>query len=139
MPEIIVALQRRIDEAKDIHEDFRLWFTWQHIPLPQLQLLQRSIVINCQPIRAIRYHSNQFVYSLDEDIFEAESTKRNVMSTLIDLHRRWEWSNDYAPFFWHAAFRLHSTNVLADMSSHAHFFSRDTYSTTRSVNHWENI
>ena len=131
VPNIIVALQRQIDEAKDIHEDFRLWFTWQHVSLPQLQLLQRSIVINCQSIRAIRYHSCMFVYSLREEMFSVDSTTRNVMSTLIELHRRWEWSKDYAPFFWHAAFRLNSTHVLADMSNHSHFFSRKTISTTR--------
>ena len=54
--------QRRIDEATDIHDDFRLWFTWQNEQLPQLQLLQKSIIIHCQPIRALRYHSNLFVY-----------------------------------------------------------------------------
>jgi flagellar biosynthesis GTPase FlhF/predicted nucleic acid-binding Zn-ribbon protein len=130
VPNIIVALQRRIDEAKDIHEDFRLWFTWQHEALPQLQLLQRSIVINCQPIRAIRYHSNMFVYSLRESIFEVDSTNRSIMSCLLNLHRRWEWSKDYAPFYWHAAFRLHSTNIMCEMSSHTEFFSTETLSTT---------
>ena len=91
-----MALQRRIDEAKDIHEDFRLWFTWEHTSLPQLQLLQRSIVIHCQPIRAIRYHTNTFVYSINESVFEESSAKRSVMSCLVHLHRRWEWSTDYA-------------------------------------------
>ena len=130
VPNIIVALQRRIDEAKDIHEDFRLWFTWQHTPLPQLQLLQKSIVINCQPIRAIRYHTKTFVYSLDESIFDSESTKRNIISCLLELHRRWEWSCDYAPFYWHAAFRMHSTNILHEMSIYAEHFSPDAVSTT---------
>ena len=132
VPNIIVALQRRIDEAKDIHEDFRLWFTWQHTALPQLQLLQRSIVINCQPIRAIRYHTNTFVYSLDETIFETESTKRNIITCLMELHRRWEWSTDYAPFYWHAAFRMHSTNILHEMTLYAEHFSMDISSTSSS-------
>ena len=123
VPNIIVALQRRIDEAKDIHEDFRLWFTWEHTSLPQLQLLQRSIVIHCQPIRAIRYHTNTFVYSINESVFEESSSKRDVMSCLVHLHRRWEWSTDYAPFYWHAAFRMHSTNILCDMSHYADSFS----------------
>ena len=123
VPNIIVALQRRIDEAKDIHEDFRLWFTWEHTSLPQLQLLQRSIVIHCQPIRAIRYHTNTFVYSINESVFEESSAKRHVMGCLVHLHRRWEWSADYAPFYWHAAFRMHSTNILSDMSHYAHSFS----------------
>ena len=130
VPNIIVALQRRIDEAKDIHEDFRLWFTWEHKSLPQLQLLQRSIVIHCQPIRAIRYHTNTFVYSLPESIFEKDSTKRSILSTLVHLHRRWEWSTDYAPFYWHAAFRMHSTAILGDMSHYADSFSTKILTTT---------
>ena len=130
VPNIIVALQRRIDEAKDIHEDFRLWFTWEHTALPQLQLLQRSIVIHCQPIRAIRYHTNTFVYSLSESIFEKEGTKRNIMCSLIQLHRRWEWSTDYAAFYWHASFRMHSTNILTDMYQYADYFSSEIMSTT---------
>ena len=130
VPNIIVALQRRIDEAKDIHEDFRLWFTWEHTALPQLQLLQRSIVIHCQPIRAIRYHTNTFVYSLSESIFEKAGTKRNIMCSLIHLHRRWEWSTDYAAFYWHAAFRMHSTNILMDMYQYADDFSSEILSTT---------
>ena len=130
VPNIIVGLQRRIDEAKDIHEDFRLWFTWEHTGLPQLQLLQRSIVIHCQPLRAIRYHTNTFVYSLSESVFEESSTQRTIMSCLVHLHRRWEWSNDYAPFFWHAAFRMHSTNILSDLSQHADFFVPQTTSTS---------
>lgn len=133
VPNIIVALQRRIDEAKDIHEDFRLWFTWEHTSLPQLQLLQRSIVIHCQPIRAIRYHTNTFVYSLSESIFEKDSTKRHVMSTLVHLHRRWEWSTDYAPSFWHMALRMHSTNILGDMSHYADSFATKTLSSGRKV------
>ena len=130
VPNIIVALQRRIDEAKDIHEDFRLWFTWEHTALPQLQLLQRSIVIHCQPIRAIRYHTNTFVYSLSESIFEKAGTKRNIMCSLIHLHRRWEWSTDYAAFYWHNAFRMHSTNILMDMYQYADDFSSEILSTT---------
>ena len=119
-----------LDEAKDIHEDFRLWFTWEHTALPQLQLLQRSIVIHCQPIRAIRYHTNTFVYSLSESIFEKAGTKRNIMCSLIHLHRRWEWSTDYAAFYWHAAFRMHSTNILMDMYQYADDFSNEILSTT---------
>ena len=130
VPNIIVALQRRIDEAKDIHEDFRLWFTWEHTSLPQLQLLQRSIVIHCQPIRAIRYHTNTFVYSINESVFEDSSAKRHVMGCLVHLHRRWEWSADYAPFYWHAAFRMHSTNILSDMSHYAHSFSQSATEAT---------
>jgi hypothetical protein len=37
-------------------------FTWQNVELPQLQLLQRSIIIHCQPVRALRYHSSLFIY-----------------------------------------------------------------------------
>ena len=69
-------------------------------------------------------------FSLEESMFESETTKRNVICCLLELHRRWEWSSDYAPFYWHAAFRMHSTNILHEMSLYADNFSPDIISTT---------
>ena len=123
VPDIIVALQRRIDEANDIHEDFRLWFTWQNEELPHLQLLQKSITIYCQAIRALQYHTKLFVYSLDEAIFKEANLKRNIISALVYLHRKWESREEYAKFYWQSTLKLPSTQILAEVAQYASMFS----------------
>ena len=123
VPDIIVALQRRIDEASDIHEDFRLWFTWQNQELPHLQLLQKSITIHCQAIRALQYHKKLFVYSLDEAMFKEDSLKRNIICALVYLHRKWESREEYAKFYWQSTLTLPSTQILSEVSKYVHLFS----------------
>ena len=123
VPDIIVALQRRIDEANDIHEDFRLWFTWQNEELPHLQLLQKSITIHCQAIRALQYHNKLFVYSLDDTMFKEDSLKRNIISALMYLHRKWESREEYAKFYWQSTLSLPSAQILSEVSKYVHLFS----------------
>ena len=59
-PEFLFRLEQRLDEIEleDIHEDFRVWFTWSASPqkLPHLPLLQRALLVYCQPSREIRFH-----------------------------------------------------------------------------------
>ena len=70
-------------------------------PAPHLQLIQRSITIYCQQVRALQYHTSLMVYSLEEAVFTpTDSLKCQIVSALCALHRKWEHRAG-KHIFWH--------------------------------------
>ena len=66
VPNFLPVLDKRIQEKdpEDVHEDFRVWMTWTQGRLPTFSLLQRAIVLSCEPCRDIRYHNSNFLYNI---------------------------------------------------------------------------
>ena len=66
VPNFLPKLDKRIQEKdpEDVHEDFRVWMTWTQGRLPTFSLLQRAIVLSCEPCRDIRYHNSNFLYNI---------------------------------------------------------------------------
>ena len=66
VPNFLPKLDKRSQEKdpEDVHEDFRVWMTWTEGQLPTISLLQRAIVLSCEPCRDIRYHNSNFLFNI---------------------------------------------------------------------------
>ena len=56
VPYFLPQLEKQINEKdkEDIHEDFRVWMTWCSQEVPAFTLIQKSVLLFCEPSRDIR-------------------------------------------------------------------------------------
>ena len=66
VPFFLPILEKKINEKdkEDIHEDFRVWMTWCSKTFPAFTLLQKAIILYCEPSRDIRFHRTNFFYNV---------------------------------------------------------------------------
>ena len=81
MPNFLPKLDKRIQEKdpEDVHEDFRVWMTWTQGRLPTFSLLQRAIVLSCEPCRDIRYHNSNFLYNIPLKVLQKLFNENSIL------------------------------------------------------------
>ena len=81
VPNFLPKLDKRIQEKdpEDVHEDFRVWMTWTNGHLPTFSLLQRAIVLSCEPCRDIRYHNSNFLYNIPLKIVKQQEFYQSII------------------------------------------------------------
>ena len=81
VPYFLPILDKKIQEkdADDVHEDFRVWMTWNDSQLPTFSLLQRSVILSCEPCRDIRYHNSNFLYNIPLKIVRQQEFYQSIL------------------------------------------------------------
>ena len=81
VPHFLPILDKRIQEKDDddVHEDFRVWMTWTNGKLPTFSLLQRAIILSCEPCRDIRYHNSNFLYNIPLKIVRQQEFYQSIL------------------------------------------------------------
>ena len=66
VPFFLPILEKQINskDKDDVHDDFRVWMTWCQKDFPSFTLLQKSIILNCEPSSDIRFHNTNFHYNV---------------------------------------------------------------------------
>ena len=103
VPNFLPKLDKRIQEKdpEDVHEDFRVWMTWTSAHLPTFSLLQRAIVLSCEPCRDIRYHNSNFLYNIPlKTVKQQEFLQSVLFFTLGYLQKVFICRQKYSGLSW---------------------------------------
>ena len=81
VPFFLPMLEKQINEKDkdDIHQDFRVWMTWCSSKFPLFTLLQKAIILYCQPSRDIRFHNTNFFYNVSKSDVASLNFSQNVL------------------------------------------------------------
>ena len=81
VPYFLPILDKKIQEKDDddVHEDFRVWMTWNDSQLPTFSLLQRAVILSCEPCRDIRYHNSNFLYNIPLKIVRQQEFFQSIL------------------------------------------------------------
>ena len=81
VPYFLPILDKKIQEKDDddVHEDFRVWMTWNGNQLPTFSLLQRAVILSCEPCRDIRYHNSNFLYNIPLKIVRQQEFYQSIL------------------------------------------------------------
>jgi hypothetical protein len=81
LPRLEKTIQEKDDE--DIHEDFRVWMTWCEARLPPFSLLQKSVILYCEPCRDIRFHERNFFYNISGQDVESQDYHQHILFLML--------------------------------------------------------
>ena len=90
VPYFLPKLEKQINEKDkdDIHQDFRVWMTWCSTKFPLFTLLQKSIILYCEPSRDIRFHETNFFYNVSKsDVADLNFCQNVLFLTLCYLQK----------------------------------------------------
>jgi hypothetical protein len=126
VPNFLPKLDKRIQEKdpEDVHEDFRVWMTWTSGRLPTFSLLQRAIVLSCEPCRDIRYHNSNFLYNIPlKTVKQQEFLQSVLFLTLGYLQKVFACRQKFSGLSWSRAPELPNSLMQTAYQFLAHYFS----------------
>ena len=126
VPNFLPKLDKRIQEKdpEDVHEDFRVWMTWTSGHLPTFSLLQRAIVLSCEPCRDIRYHNSNFLYNIPlKTVKQQEFLQSILFFTLAYLQKAFACRQKFSGLSWSAPPQLPNYLMQTAYQFLAQYFS----------------
>jgi Dynein heavy chain region D6 P-loop domain len=106
VPNFLPKLEKTIQEKDDddIHEDFRVWMTWCKNILPPFSLLQKAVILYCEPSRDIRFHERNFFYNVSRQGLQSQNYHQCLLFlTLCYLLKIFVSRQKYSALCWNGA------------------------------------
>jgi len=103
VPFFLPKLEKTIQDKDndDIHEDFRVWMTWGKTILPPFSLLQKAVVLYCEPCRDIRFHESNFFYNISHQEVHSQGYHQYILFlTLCYLQKVFVSRQKYSALSW---------------------------------------